>query len=139
MKPEDFYYFITTFQFNYFVKFCFKDLNRSSRQEVFCKKGVLVNFTKFSGKHLRQSLFLIKLQTSGLKFSQNIFTSFSLLYISKLYNFLDLKLLFYLLVDNQVTEFFKEFGNGYFCIELSITLSSNHLVCYFFVKQLLFL
>ena len=35
---------------------------RSSRPEVFCKKGVLRNFTKFTGKHLCQSLFLIKLQ-----------------------------------------------------------------------------
>ena len=30
---------------------------RSSRPEVFCKKGVLRNFTKFIGKHLCQSLF----------------------------------------------------------------------------------
>ena len=30
---------------------------RSSRPEVFCKKGVLRNFTKFTGKHLCQSLF----------------------------------------------------------------------------------
>ena len=34
--------------------------NRSSRSEVFYKKGVLRNFAKFSGKHLCQSLFLIK-------------------------------------------------------------------------------
>ena len=33
---------------------------RSSRQEVFCEKGVLRNFTKFTGKHLRQSLFFNK-------------------------------------------------------------------------------
>ena len=39
---------------------------------------------------------------------------------SKLYKFLDLLLLFYLLLDNQVIEFFKEFRNGYFGI-----------VCYF--------
>ena len=38
---------------------------RSSRPEVFCKKGVLGNPTKFTGKHLCQSLFLIKLQASG--------------------------------------------------------------------------
>ena len=30
---------------------------RSSRLEVFCKKGVLGNFAKFTGKHLCQSLF----------------------------------------------------------------------------------
>ena len=32
----------------------------SSRPEVFCKKGVLKNFTKFTEKHLCQSLFLNK-------------------------------------------------------------------------------
>ena len=29
---------------------------RSSRREVFCKKGALRNLAKFTGKHLRQSL-----------------------------------------------------------------------------------
>ena len=33
---------------------------RSSRQEVFCKKGALRNFAKFTGKHLCQSLFFNK-------------------------------------------------------------------------------
>ena len=33
---------------------------RSSRPEVFCKKGVLRNFAKFTGKHLCQSLFFSK-------------------------------------------------------------------------------
>ena len=33
---------------------------RSSRSEVFCKKGFLKNFTKFTGKHLCQSLFFNK-------------------------------------------------------------------------------
>ena len=33
---------------------------RSSRAEVFCKKGVLGNFAKFTGKHLCQSLFFNK-------------------------------------------------------------------------------
>ena len=31
---------------------------RSSRPEVFCKTGVLRNFAKFTGKHLRQSFSL---------------------------------------------------------------------------------
>ena len=30
---------------------------RSSRPEVFCRKGVLRNFAKFAGKHLYQKLF----------------------------------------------------------------------------------
>ena len=33
---------------------------RISRQEVFCKKGVLRNFAKFTRKHLCQSLFFNK-------------------------------------------------------------------------------
>ena len=40
----------------------------SSRPEVFCKKGVLRNFAKFTGKHLCWSLLLIKVQTSSLKY-----------------------------------------------------------------------
>ena len=40
-------------------------LCRRSRPEVFCKKGVLRNFRKFTGKHLRQSLFFIKV--AGLR------------------------------------------------------------------------
>ena len=35
---------------------------RSSRPEVFCKRGVLRNFAKFTGKHLRQSLFFNKVE-----------------------------------------------------------------------------
>ena len=38
---------------------------RSSLTEVFCKKGVLRNFTKFTGKHLYQSLFFNKV--AGLR------------------------------------------------------------------------
>ena len=40
-------------------------VNRRSRPEVFCKKGVLRNFTKFTGKHLCQSLFFNKV--AGLR------------------------------------------------------------------------
>ena len=32
-------------------------LIRSSRPDVFCKKGVLRNFAKFKGKHLCESLY----------------------------------------------------------------------------------
>ena len=37
---------------------------RSSYPQVFCKRDVLRNFIKLKGKHLCQSLFLIKLQAS---------------------------------------------------------------------------
>ena len=39
---------------------------RSRHPEGFCKKEVLDNIEKFKGKHLCQSLFLIKLQASGV-------------------------------------------------------------------------
>ena len=42
--------------------------DRRSRLEVFYKKGVLRNFAKFTRKHLRQSLFLIKLQAEACNF-----------------------------------------------------------------------
>ena len=35
---------------------------RSSRPGMFCKKGALRNFAKFTGKHLCQSLFLNKVE-----------------------------------------------------------------------------
>ena len=41
---------------------------RSSRPEVFCKQGILRNFTKFTGKHLCQTLFFNKV--SGLRPAQ---------------------------------------------------------------------
>ena len=39
---------------------CYEDLYDNSRStflEMFCEKGVLKNFAKFTGKHLCQSLF----------------------------------------------------------------------------------
>ena len=43
---------------------------RSSRPEVFCKRGVLGNFTKFTGKHLCQRLFLNKVAGQRLFFNK---------------------------------------------------------------------
>ena len=40
-------------------------MSRSTRPEVFCKKVILKNFRKFSGKHLLWSLFLSELQILG--------------------------------------------------------------------------
>ena len=44
----------------------------SSRPEVLCKKGVLRNFTKFTGKHLCQSLFFNKV--AGLRPLAQVFS-----------------------------------------------------------------
>ena len=41
--------------------------DRSSLEKAFCTKGVVKNVTKFTGKHLCQSSFLIKSQASGLQ------------------------------------------------------------------------
>ena len=41
---------------------------RSSCPAVFCKKEVLKNFSKCTGKHLCQSLFLIKLRVDAFNF-----------------------------------------------------------------------
>ena len=45
---------------NKLPNFCLVANIRSSRPDVFCKKGVLRNFAKFTGKHLCQSLFFNK-------------------------------------------------------------------------------
>ena len=42
-----------------------KENNRSCQPEVFCKKGLLENFAKFTGKHLCQNLFFNKV--AGLR------------------------------------------------------------------------
>ena len=41
---------------------------KTSRPEVFCKKGVLENFVKFTGKHLCYSLFFNKVAGLSLQF-----------------------------------------------------------------------
>ena len=46
---------------------------RSSRLQMFFKKGVLKNFANFIGKHLCRSLFLLKLQTLRLEIFKNTF------------------------------------------------------------------
>ena len=45
---------------------------RSSRPEVFRKKGAVRNFAKFTGKHLRQSLFFNKVAGLRPKFHKRI-------------------------------------------------------------------
>ena len=48
-------------------------LSWSSRPEVFCKKGVLRNFAKFTGKNLCQSLFFRVLSCKFCEISKNTF------------------------------------------------------------------
>ena len=46
--------------------------DRSSHHRRSVRKGVLGNFTKFTGKHLCQSLFFNKLQASGGSFFSDL-------------------------------------------------------------------
>ena len=48
------------------MKASFNTIYRSSRPEVFCKKGVHRNFAKFTGKHPCQSLFFNKVAPATL-------------------------------------------------------------------------
>ena len=50
----------------FFLKFKISD--KSSQQRCSAKKGVLKNFAKFTGKHLRQSLFFNKVAGAAWKF-----------------------------------------------------------------------
>ena len=59
-----------------------KYLERSSRPEVFCKKGVLKNVAKFTRKHLCQSLFFNKVAGLSKKSSWNFELSLELLFFS---------------------------------------------------------
>ena len=47
-------------QINYCVYLLKNKKGRGNHPEVSCKKGVLRNFTNFTGKHLRQSFFFNK-------------------------------------------------------------------------------
>ena len=47
------------------TKFLNQSIFKNSRPEVFCKKGVLKNFTKLTEKHLSQSLQLYQKRDSG--------------------------------------------------------------------------
>ena len=49
-----------TFGFLVLRGICNKPLERNGLSSLICKKGVLENFTKFTGKHLCQSLFFNK-------------------------------------------------------------------------------
>ena len=57
---NSFFYFVVTR-----VESLVQQTYRSSHRTCSIKKGVLENFTKFTGKHLRQSLFLNKV--AGLR------------------------------------------------------------------------
>ena len=53
--------------------------NRSSRLQMFCRKGVLIHFAKLLRKYLSRSLSLIKLQPVGLQlyYKETLMQTFS--------------------------------------------------------------
>ena len=63
---------------------------RNSRPEVFCKKGVLKNFAKLTGKHLCQSLFFNKVAGPRVKRDSG-----AGVFLWKFWNFKILENLFY--------------------------------------------
>ena len=60
-------FFFVQFPFRISINCAALPKYRSSRPDVFCKKGVLSNFTKFTGKHLCHRLFFNKV--AGLQSS----------------------------------------------------------------------
>ena len=51
--------------------FAFIKMSRSNHRRCSVRRGVLRNFTKFTGKHLCQSPFLTKLQAWGIFLNKN--------------------------------------------------------------------
>ena len=54
-------------QVKIFARYLLQNLEQKQTPEVFYKKVVLKNFTKFTGKHLRQGLFFDKVAGLGLQ------------------------------------------------------------------------
>ena len=65
-KLLDYFYFIALSLFQFVFLFCL--YCQKQPPEVFYEKVVLRNFTKFTGKHLGQSLFLTTLQAWACNF-----------------------------------------------------------------------
>ena len=86
---------------------------RSSRPEVFCKKGLLRNFAKFLGKHLYQSLFFNKVAGLPVNFVKFLRTSFFTEHLLWLLLFSvetvsSFALLFFLIVYKKTDEWYIE-------------------------------
>ena len=91
-------YFTSAFQACYTRTKSSYSKARSSHQKCSIKKGILRIFVTFTGKHLRQSLLLIKLQGSGLETPVQVF----------------------------LCEFYKISENNFFTEHLRATTSGKH-------------
>ena len=110
---------------------------RSSRPEVFYKKGVLKNFAKFTGKHQCQSLFLIKLlaeacnlikkktlaQVFSYEFCENLKNTFFIEHL--LWLVLELLVLYTSPFVFWVHVFFPESFGFFFLVSLQKTFKSK--------------
>ena len=84
---------------------------RSSRPEEFCKKGVLRNFTKFTGKHLCQSHFFFLQNISGgfcFFLSVSLFFPYASLYAIYLHPLLRSEVLFLFSILYSGAPFYKK-------------------------------
>ena len=94
------------------------EIFRSSRREVFCKKSVLVNFAKFTGKHLCQSLFCNKV-VAGYNYIHISFfiCAFAIAVIIQVHN-------------NSVIccNLWGRILNAVICINMILNMFSNHLL-----------
>ena len=76
--------FTISLPFTFYIQF---NSNRSSHRRCSLRKGVLRNFAKFAGKHLFQSLFLIRLLAWGLQLCWDFIGVF-LLFLGNFYEHL---------------------------------------------------
>ena len=115
--------------------------NRSSRPEVFCKKGVCRNFAKFTGKHLYQSLIFNKvaIKTLAQVFSYEVceiskntfFHRTPLVAASEIIVFSDLSSL-HLLVQSQQCKLEKKVYNMFKVNNKNTRTTSLTLFCCFY-------
>ena len=92
------------------------EMNRSSRPEVFCKNGVLKNFATFTGKHLCQSLFVIKLQPNTCNFIEKRLwhRCFPVNFVKFLGTPFFIEQLWWLLLDEMWNQVINVLHSGYF-------------------------
>ena len=97
--------------------------------------GIQVFYKDFAIEDIPRYIFKPMEKLISRNTSQQLLQRLQLLAFSSALNNINqaFHLLFYLLVDNQVTEFFKEFRNDYVCNELSITLTFNNT---FFIEKM---
>ena len=91
----------------YFLIIIFKKQQQSPRGVLFCKKGVLGNFIKFTGKHLYQSLLINKVadfRPATLLKKRLWHSCFSMIFVKFLRTTFSTEHLRWLLLEREVLE-----------------------------------